>query len=114
MLKLGLVFAGGGGKGAYQIGVWKALRETGRRGLFRRMAECGFQRAAGDGRREPGQADGAGVQAAGLSDPKIRLKIQQTLSHAFGAVCSGIGCFPDRSAPMPPSAPGVVWVTIWV
>lgn len=29
MLKLGLVFAGGGGKGAYQIGVWKALRETG-------------------------------------------------------------------------------------
>lgn len=29
MLKLGLVFAGGGGKGAYEIGVWKALRETG-------------------------------------------------------------------------------------
>ena len=27
--KLGLVFAGGGGKGAYQIGVWKALCETG-------------------------------------------------------------------------------------
>lgn len=29
MLKLGLVFAGGGGKGAYQIGVWKALAATG-------------------------------------------------------------------------------------
>ncbi len=28
-MKVGLVFAGGGGKGAYQIGVWKALRETG-------------------------------------------------------------------------------------
>lgn len=29
MIKLGLVFAGGGGKGAYEIGVWKAMRETG-------------------------------------------------------------------------------------
>lgn len=29
MGKIGLVFAGGGGKGAYQIGVWKALREYG-------------------------------------------------------------------------------------
>lgn len=28
MKKIGLVFAGGGGKGAYQIGVWKALCET--------------------------------------------------------------------------------------
>lgn len=27
MNKIGLVFAGGGGKGAYQIGVWKAIRE---------------------------------------------------------------------------------------
>lgn len=27
--KLGLVFAGGGGKGAYAIGVWKALKEAG-------------------------------------------------------------------------------------
>lgn len=27
--KIGLVFAGGGGKGAYQIGVWKALEELG-------------------------------------------------------------------------------------
>lgn len=27
--KLGLVLGGGGGKGAYQIGVWKALREAG-------------------------------------------------------------------------------------
>lgn len=27
MSKLGLVFAGGGGKGAYEIGVWKALKE---------------------------------------------------------------------------------------
>ncbi len=26
---IGLVFAGGGGKGSYQIGVWKALREIG-------------------------------------------------------------------------------------
>ena len=25
--KIGLVLGGGGGKGAYQIGVWKALRE---------------------------------------------------------------------------------------
>lgn len=24
---IGLVFAGGGGKGAYQIGVWRAVRE---------------------------------------------------------------------------------------
>ncbi len=29
MSKLGLVFAGGGGRGAYQIGVWRALREYG-------------------------------------------------------------------------------------
>ena len=29
MNKLGLVFAGGGGKGAYQIGVWDALRKYG-------------------------------------------------------------------------------------
>ncbi|MBE0352827.1 MULTISPECIES: patatin-like phospholipase family protein [Pseudoalteromonas] len=29
MTKLGLVFSGGGGKGAYQIGVWKALNEFG-------------------------------------------------------------------------------------
>ncbi|MDT1877557.1 patatin-like phospholipase family protein, partial [Acinetobacter baumannii] len=27
--KLGIAFAGGGGKGAYQIGVWNALRELG-------------------------------------------------------------------------------------
>jgi NTE family protein len=27
--KLGIAFSGGGGKGAYQIGVWKALRELG-------------------------------------------------------------------------------------
>ncbi|PCM45931.1 patatin-like phospholipase family protein [Marinobacter sp. ANT_B65] len=27
MAKVGLVFSGGGGKGAYEIGVWKALRE---------------------------------------------------------------------------------------
>ena len=27
--KIGLVFAGGGGKGAYQIGVWKAFKEYG-------------------------------------------------------------------------------------
>ncbi len=29
MSKLGLVFSGGGGKGAYQIGVWRALQEFG-------------------------------------------------------------------------------------
>ena len=29
MKKLGLALAGGGGRGAYQIGVWKALRDTG-------------------------------------------------------------------------------------
>ena len=29
MKKIGLVLAGGGGRGAYQIGVWKALHETG-------------------------------------------------------------------------------------
>jgi len=29
MKKLGLVFSGGGGKGAYEIGVWKALKEYG-------------------------------------------------------------------------------------
>lgn len=29
MSKMGLVFAGGGGKGAYQIGVWKALKAFG-------------------------------------------------------------------------------------
>ena len=29
MKKIGLVLAGGGGRGAYHIGVWKALRETG-------------------------------------------------------------------------------------
>lgn len=29
MVRIGLVFSGGGGKGAYQIGVWKALDELG-------------------------------------------------------------------------------------
>ena len=29
MSKLGIVFSGGGGKGAYAVGVWKALREFG-------------------------------------------------------------------------------------
>ena len=29
MNKLGLVFSGGGGKGGYQIGVWKYLHEIG-------------------------------------------------------------------------------------
>ena len=29
MSKTGIVFSGGGGKGAYAIGVWKALREFG-------------------------------------------------------------------------------------
>lgn len=29
MKKIGLVLSGGGGRGAYQIGVWKALRDTG-------------------------------------------------------------------------------------
>ena len=26
-MKLGLVLSGGGGKGAYELGVWKALKE---------------------------------------------------------------------------------------
>ena len=26
-MKMGLVFAGGGGKGAYEIGVWKAMHD---------------------------------------------------------------------------------------
>ena len=29
MNQIGLVFEGGGGKGAYQIGAWKALKEAG-------------------------------------------------------------------------------------
>ncbi len=29
MKNIGLVFSGGGGKGAYEVGVWKALREFG-------------------------------------------------------------------------------------
>ena len=32
MNSIGLVFSGGGGKGAYQIGVWRALRELGLEG----------------------------------------------------------------------------------
>ena len=28
-MKIGLVLAGGGGKGAYELGVWKALRDLG-------------------------------------------------------------------------------------
>ena len=28
-MKIGIVFEGGGGKGAYQIGAWKAIRELG-------------------------------------------------------------------------------------
>lgn len=28
-MKVGLVLAGGGGKGAYQLGVWKALKQFG-------------------------------------------------------------------------------------
>ena len=28
-MNIGLVFEGGGGKGAYQIGAWKAIRELG-------------------------------------------------------------------------------------
>ena len=33
---IGLVLDGGGGKGAYQLGVWRALRET---GLDQRIAQ---------------------------------------------------------------------------
>lgn len=33
-MSLALVFAGGGGKGAYEVGVWKALRESGVEDLF--------------------------------------------------------------------------------
>ncbi|MCX4373983.1 MAG: hypothetical protein OSJ58_19620, partial [Dysosmobacter sp.] len=56
----------------------------------------------------------AGIRTRGLLDPKIRLKFQTALSHPFGAKDSGKDCFPDLSAPMPPSAPGVVWVGVWV
>lgn len=28
-MNIGVVFEGGGGKGAYQIGAWKAIRELG-------------------------------------------------------------------------------------
>ena len=38
MSKLGLVFSGGGGKGAYEIGVWKALREYGVEGNVQAVA----------------------------------------------------------------------------
>ena len=56
----------------------------------------------------------AGIRTRGLLVPKIGLKIQSALSGAFGAVCYGRGCFSDISAPMLPSAPGVVWVSVWV
>lgn len=36
--KLGIALAGGGGKGAYQIGVWNALRETGLEGHIAAVA----------------------------------------------------------------------------
>ena len=28
-MKIGLVLSGGGGKGAYELGVWRALKELG-------------------------------------------------------------------------------------
>ena len=56
----------------------------------------------------------AGIRTRGLLDPKIRLKIQRTLSDTFVAVYSGRGCFPNLSAPMSPSASAVVWVGVWV
>ena len=56
----------------------------------------------------------AGIRTRGLLVPKIGLKIQGTLSGAFGAVYYGSRCFPDLSAPILPSAPGVVWVGVWV
>ena len=52
--------------------------------------------------------------AGGDIDPKIRLKNQRILSGTFGAVCYGNNCFSDLSAPIPLSAPGVVWVGVWV
>ena len=39
---------------------------------------------------------------------------QRMLSCPFGAECSGPGLFPGISAPMLPSAPRIVWVTVWV
>jgi len=45
---------------------------------------------------------------------KIRPEIQRTLSGAFGAVCCGRGWSLSISTPMPPSAPRVVWGTVWV
>ncbi len=44
--KLGLVLSGGGGKGVYQIGVWKALREFG--------LESEIAAVAGTSRRQQG------------------------------------------------------------
>lgn len=38
MKNLGLVFAGGGGKGAYEIGVWKYLHETGMDKYFKAVS----------------------------------------------------------------------------
>ena len=56
----------------------------------------------------------AGIRTRGLLDPKIRLKRQGALSAPFGAVCSRKRCFPNLSAPMPPSAPDMVWITVLV
>ena len=56
----------------------------------------------------------AGIRTPGLLVPKIGLKMYGTLSGAFGDVCYECDCFPNLSAPMSPSAPGVVWVSVWV
>lgn len=38
--KIGLIFSGGGSRGAYQVGVWKALRETGLDSLVTAVSGC--------------------------------------------------------------------------
>ena len=73
------------------------------------------KRKPSDSQRNP-RAGGrsAGIRTRGLLDPKIRLESQGMLSAPFGSVCSSRRCFPAPSAPMPPSAPHTVWVTVWV
>ena len=51
---------------------------------------------------------------------KTRLQIQtdirahRAVLRPFGAAWSGGDCFPDLSDPMPLSAPGTVWGSVWV
>ncbi|MDR2898265.1 MAG: patatin-like phospholipase family protein [Spirochaetaceae bacterium] len=38
--KIGIVFGGGGGRGAYQVGVWKAIRDAGLESSFSAVSGC--------------------------------------------------------------------------